>query len=385
MDSVRLYMKMKDMPIIGPTATTFLISKVFFAYEITTAFIESAEESIHVFEHSFPLNSESLDMVLREVRDNLDQAISYVADLENNYPTVIKAVHTSKAATVLLKHKKHVLKDLYEEGFVDDTDYNSLRKEIDLSLVNVQIHDFELSEVKFNEVLTECPLFSNLPTSEIVNIRMKATERVFPKGTTLISKGKEVKNVYFVIIGSVKEEFDGFYFVRGLGNVLNPHDFIYGEASRANVKTTSNTKVMQIQDKIIRDLLDKYPDFRRKWMKNVFPYALKIGGGQRYVEKDFTDRELRRFIEASAVVIIKPKENLIMEHGGYIFEGQAQADGTTYTRGNFVSKDKTLLGLDQGATVLKFTDISGLRFEEERISVINGMVDEGDNLADARL
>ena len=43
-----------------------------------------------------------------------------------------------------------MLKELHEEGFVDDTDYNTLRKEIDQSMVAVQIHDFELSEVKFN-------------------------------------------------------------------------------------------------------------------------------------------------------------------------------------------------------------------------------------------
>ena len=68
---------------------------------------------------------------MREVSDNIEEAVSYVAALENNYPTVIKAVHTTKASTVLLKHKKHVLKELHDEGFVDDTDYNILRKEID--------------------------------------------------------------------------------------------------------------------------------------------------------------------------------------------------------------------------------------------------------------
>ena len=58
---------------------------------------------------------------------------------------VIKAVHTAKASTVLLKHKKHRLKDMFEEGFVDDTDYQILRKEIDQSIVQVQTKEFELS------------------------------------------------------------------------------------------------------------------------------------------------------------------------------------------------------------------------------------------------
>ena len=83
-----------------------------------------------------------------------------------------------------------MLKEMYEEGFVDENDYTILRKEIDQSIVGVQLKDFELSEIKFNEVLTECPLFSALPTQEIVNLRMKATERSFSKGTTVQLKGK---------------------------------------------------------------------------------------------------------------------------------------------------------------------------------------------------
>lgn len=43
---------------------------------------------------------------------------------------------------------------MFDEGFVDETDYSSLRKDIDLALVNVQTFDFELSEVRVNEVLT---------------------------------------------------------------------------------------------------------------------------------------------------------------------------------------------------------------------------------------
>lgn len=53
---------------------------------------------------------------------------------------------------------------MYEEGFVDGTDYTILRKEIDQSIINVQLEDYELTDIKFNEVLTDCPLFSALPT-----------------------------------------------------------------------------------------------------------------------------------------------------------------------------------------------------------------------------
>ena len=377
MDTVKLYMRCKDWPIVGPTATKFIINKVYLAYEMSTAFIECCEETLHVFEHSFPIqHTENLDAVLREVSDNVEEAISYVAALENNYPTVIKAVHTTKASTVLLKHKKHMLKELHEEGFVDDTDYNTLRKEIDQRLVAVQIHDFELSEVKFNEVLTECPLFSNLPTTEIVNIRMKSTERVFPANSTILPKGKEIKNVYFIIYGSVREQFSDFYFMRAIGNVVNPYDFIYQEGSQANVRSVTETKVMQIQDKIIYELLDKYPDFRKRWFKTIIPYSFKLGRGQELVQKDFTERQMRRFIEASSVILMKNGEIALLEHGGYVCEGRVISDGVTYTRGNFISQEKSIKAEGDHCSILKFETVAGLRFQEERISHINDLENE---------
>jgi hypothetical protein len=39
--------------------------------------------------------------------------------------------------------------------------------------------------------------------------------------------------------------------MKSIGSVVNPHDFIYQEPSRAIVKTMTDTKVMQIESKII--------------------------------------------------------------------------------------------------------------------------------------
>ena len=109
-ESIAWYFKFKDFPIIGKTITNLLINRLYEAYEITTTLIESSEHAIHVFENSFPLHTEYLNYVLSEVKDNIDQAVNYVAQLENSYPKLIKVVHTVKASTTLLKHKKYLLK-----------------------------------------------------------------------------------------------------------------------------------------------------------------------------------------------------------------------------------------------------------------------------------
>lgn len=102
----------------------------------------------------------------------------------------------------------------------------------------------------------------------------------------------------------MKESFDDFYFMKGIGNVINPHDIIYGETSKGTVKSVSDVKVMEIDVKVILDLIKKYPDFRKQWYKSVFQYALKMCRGARNIEKQFSDKQLRRFIEGSQVVML---------------------------------------------------------------------------------
>ena len=64
MSSVKYYLKLKTMPVLGPTFTKMIINKVYDAYEMTTAFIDACEEAIHTFEHSFPLSNEQLHYVV---------------------------------------------------------------------------------------------------------------------------------------------------------------------------------------------------------------------------------------------------------------------------------------------------------------------------------
>ena len=58
------------------------------------------------------------------------------------------------------------------------------------------------------------------------------------------------------------------------------------------------------------------------------------------------------------------------EFGAFVFQGQVQVEATTYSRGNFISKDKTIKCISP-SVLLRFTDILGLNVHNERISCLN--------------
>lgn len=59
-----------------------------------------------------------------------------------------------------------------------------------------------------------------------------------------------------------------------------------------------------------------------------------------------------------------------IDHGAYIFNGEVQSDGSNYMRGNFISKEKVIKSVG-ASTILKFTDVIGLKPHDDRISCIN--------------
>lgn len=123
----------------------------------------------------------------------------------------------------------------------------------------------------------------------------------------------------------------------------------------------TDTKVMQIEGKAIMDLLNQYPEFKKRWFKRVFPYSIKLTKASEFIDKEFSDKQQRRFIEGSVIVFLTAGQMLNIEFGAYVFEGQVFSDGGTYVRGQFISQNKTIKA-ETDAKIMQFQNIAGIKF-----------------------
>eukprot|EP00919_Chromeraceae_sp_WS-2016_P064671 GHVR01153189.1.p3 GENE.GHVR01153189.1~~GHVR01153189.1.p3 ORF type:complete len:123 (-),score=7.48 GHVR01153189.1:762-1130(-) len=78
---LKYYMYFKDYALIGNFIVRIIIQKVYFAYEISTSLLEACEECSHRFHEAFPLNTEHLNSVMNEVKDSIDQAVTYMNEI----------------------------------------------------------------------------------------------------------------------------------------------------------------------------------------------------------------------------------------------------------------------------------------------------------------
>lgn len=81
MDTVKIYTSLRDFSIIGPFFSKMLISKIYFLYEVGHTFIEGCEETIRVFQNDFPITNEQVNVVISEVRENIDLFFAYIGQL----------------------------------------------------------------------------------------------------------------------------------------------------------------------------------------------------------------------------------------------------------------------------------------------------------------
>lgn len=57
--------------------------------------------------------------------------------------------------------------------------------------------------------------------------------------------------------------------------------------------------------------------------------------------------------------LLKEGDSEMVQHGGYVFEGEVMSEGTKYTKEQFISKEKAVKALND-VVLLKFKTIAGI-------------------------
>lgn len=86
------------------------------------------------------------------------------------------------------------------------------------------------------------------------------------------------------------------------------------------------------------------------------------------IQKNLTDKEMRRFIEASEVCLLNNNTTIDVPSGAFVFMGQVVCDNNTYVKGNYVPRSSIIKSLTSNTIILKF---AALPRRTERVSIIN--------------
>jgi hypothetical protein len=114
-------------------------------------------------------------------------------------------------------------------------------------LVSVHLAPLRLEELRVNEILIDCPLFSTLSKPEITRIKSKSVETTFQKDSIIVNFDSELNSCYILVSGSVREQFENFHIIKSTGGVINPYDLTQKKDSKCSVRALNTVKVMEIK------------------------------------------------------------------------------------------------------------------------------------------
>lgn len=111
-------------------------------------------------------------------------------------------------------------------------------------------------------------------------------------------------------------------------------------------------------------MINSNPDFKKKWYKSLFIYESNINKNLNILHKTLSDKQFRRFVEASEIRLLKSGEKDYIEFGAYLIEGQLDCEGTTFTQnGSIIPREKKMKALTD-CVVIKFNQVTGVNVSE---------------------
>jgi hypothetical protein len=251
---------------------------------------------------------------------------------------LVLSIHTKKAALNLITEKKHEFGGMLEEGFIDDAQYKIARKEIDDQFIGLQNADFEWNVLTFQEVLLECPMFSDLSQEERRELRKGGTEISFDAGKTILMKDKIMTQALIVVSGTVKETYSSFKVTRGVGNLLAAFSIVSGDECKCVLRAQSNCKLLAFKLDVFREIMAKNTVLEGRVYRSAFVSAVKIDEHNKL--NFLPERRLRSIAEKSVMTHLQVTETVFVEYGAFLFRGGIVSAQEVYPRSNKVAPNE---------------------------------------------
>lgn len=75
---------------------------------------------------------------------------------------------------------------------------------------------------------------------------------------------------------------------------------------------------MEIKPEVIDQLINANSDFKKKWYKSLFIYESHLNKKLNFLHKTLSEKQFRRFVEASEIRLFKSGEKDYVEFGAYL-------------------------------------------------------------------
>lgn len=194
------------LPLLGRLFKSYEYSYIVEAYDVCRNFIRAHNEAEHLLDDmEIDIKADIFEEVMKEQRAQIEPAKQFLDEnIMDIYPEVYIFVQTKQACSNLLYSEQSSIEEAYKQGVITELEHAEL-----ISSVNRKIKALQANTAPkvptLAELLRACYLLKSLPKELFEQVLAVTKDEMVGKGTVLFADQAEIKGMYIVLKGRVRE------------------------------------------------------------------------------------------------------------------------------------------------------------------------------------
>lgn len=323
----KVFMRVKNTPLIGRLARRYLYNSVGEAYDACLAFLKANEEALEEMHEYFDgLTSAVSDKLLTEIREQITACKDFVDyEITGAFPQIVKSVQEKHALCYILNCLRDIIDSAEEGGVLTEKESRVIGDGLKDRLWKLYYHNPWRQMPDLGSMFDLIPLFQGLSPDLREQVLAESQVTLVPKGGQIFTPGERLSRVFIVLHGRVVESNGkGKKYEHEQGSLVGAEYFLT-TASVATTKASAAT-LTYIQTFPISVFKANFDTLELRLWQAAAPIVIMFSSGKSKNMPALHTYALKKIVTSSEVSIFRAGDVMDLPHGGITLIPVAETD-----------------------------------------------------------
>ena len=262
----KLLNKVQSLPILGKPARRFFFEKLTTSYDCARGFVEAQEEALKLVESMYRSlddtkkadreEAKNLSIIENEINENRIHGLTFLRNLNKEYPEIYSAIATRQAARSMLNYERRTVERLLKNGRLENDEASKMIINIEERMKKLMDTPPLIKLPDTVELLREVPWLSDLDSKTFSQVVDLFQNRIYAVGDKLIKKSEAGGELFFIARGTVKVTIGKQVVdILGQGNIIGEMAGLTGLSRTATIEAESPVSVLWMSSSNMQKLM----------------------------------------------------------------------------------------------------------------------------------
>ena len=189
-------------PLLNHFILNISFERLALSYDTARGFIQAQEE---IEKHVTSLSPSDLDSqrAFKGIEENKQQTRQHVQALRDNFPDLSYSLETHSAHHLMLNLERFYLKDLIDDGVLDESEATKLTHEIEFKLAHLQQQPHLVGAKEISKQLRDMPWSTGIKDKSLIALGKIANRQIYNSGELIFRQNRRASSIAIVMHGKV--------------------------------------------------------------------------------------------------------------------------------------------------------------------------------------